>query len=116
MAEMKWMVCLRLLSGFVALSFFLAGSVSAVEPSLVSFRQGNTLTLQWHTNYPGYQLEYAVRLLATNWIRVTNTPIVGQWFTATDSATNVGRFYRLRCGPGGPPIPVVVVNEYWLTD
>jgi hypothetical protein len=56
-----------------------------------------SVRLFWRTNFTGYVLEASPDVPATNWARVTNDlSIIQEHFTATVSASEAVRFFRLR--------------------
>lgn len=58
---------------------------------------GSLLQLTWSTNSPLNQLETSFVLPATNWMTVTNQPVLsGGQFILTVTATNNCQFYRLK--------------------
>jgi hypothetical protein len=81
--------------GFVAVEFTVQGT-DLTHPALQIAQNGNSVLISWTTNSPGFGLESASTLTATNWQSITQ-PI----FTNSDSylfETNASgaQFYRLR--------------------
>ena len=65
-------------------------------PTLSARRQGGELVLAWPTNTPGFSLEYARNLPATNWMPASPLPVVAKGeYVVTNAFTGGAAFYRL---------------------
>jgi hypothetical protein len=77
---------------------YISPPISAA-PSLVLTRSGNDVGLLWPTNAADFTLQQNTNLTTTNWVAVTNIPIVtNAQEQVIVSATNNQNFYRLK-GP-----------------
>jgi hypothetical protein len=73
-------------------------TVTIQGPTPNASRSGTNLTLSWTTNTViNYQLVQSSSLLGTNWISVTNTPVVTNGLNVVSlSPTNKCEFFRLQ--------------------
>ena len=81
-----------------AAGLVVAHAVLPTPPPMLNARKSGTgLVLAWATNGPGFVLEYATSLPATNWLAASPPPVVvdGQ-NVVTNTMTGQAVFYRLR--------------------
>ena len=74
-------------------------TVSNSAPTLCAARTGNQLVVSWGTNWDGYLLESAKKMIpgATTWEQVTPAPVVvGGYYVVTNAMSRPQLFYRLR--------------------
>jgi hypothetical protein len=81
--------------GFVAVEFTVQGT-DLTHPALQIAQSGNSVLVSWTTNSPGFGLESANSLTATNWQSITQ-PIIknSDSYLFVTNATGA-QFYRLR--------------------
>ena len=76
---------------------FLAKILLASQPTLtIAPASTNDVTLAWPAFQPEYVLESNTNLVTTNWMTLTNTPVlISGWHTVTMPSTNSDLFFRL---------------------
>ena len=69
----------------------------AVAPPVLNIcLSGQQVFLTWLTNAAGFNLQQNTNLLTTNWVTVTNIPVITNiLYQVTVSKTNSQHFYRL---------------------
>jgi cyclophilin family peptidyl-prolyl cis-trans isomerase len=75
----------------------LVGSTISVRPNLSLTLSGTNRVIRWPAWAMDYQLQSHTNLLTTNWVSVTNLPVLnGYDLAVTNRATSSNSFYRLR--------------------
>ncbi len=87
----------KIIAGAVYGSIYISQSVQVAGPPWLSISLlGNQALIQWPTNAAGFNLQQTTNLLTTNWVTVTNIPVVSNiLYQVTVPKTNRQNFYRL---------------------
>ena len=87
----------KIITGAYYGSIYISQSVQAAAPPWLSISlSGNQAFLTWPTNATGFNLQQNTNLLTTNWLTLTNIPVVTNiLYQVTVPETTRQNFYRL---------------------
>jgi hypothetical protein len=87
----------KIIAGAAYGSIYISQSVQSAGPPRLSISlSGNQAFLTWPTNAAGFNLQQNTNLLTTNWVTVTNIPVVTNiLYQVTVPTTHSQNFYRL---------------------
>jgi hypothetical protein len=88
----------KIIAGAYYGSIYISQSVQVAAPPWLSISLfGNQALIQWPTNAAGFNLQQSTNLLATNWVTVTNIPVITNiLYQVAVPKTNSQNFYRLK--------------------